>query len=69
MDVVKVCGFSAHSNLRELKNFVYSLKSKPETIIINHGENSKVINLTRVLHKSFHIETRAPHNLDALRLN
>ena len=68
LEIAKIGGFSAHSNFKELKNFVYSLRSKPDMIIINHGENSKVINLTRAMHKAFNIETRAPHNLDALRL-
>jgi uncharacterized protein len=68
MQVTSSQGFSAHSNFKELKSYVYNMKNKPNTIIINHGENNKVINLTRALNKSFNIETRAPHNLDALRL-
>jgi len=37
-------------------------------VIINHGENSKVLNLTSSIHKRFRIETIAPRNLEAVRI-
>jgi predicted metal-dependent RNase len=68
MNVETVGGFSGHSDKNQLINYVYRLRSKPERIILNHGEASKIINLSRTLHKMFNVETVTPNNLDVIRL-
>jgi predicted metal-dependent RNase len=68
MDVETVDGFSGHSDRRQLVNYISSLDPKPERIIINHGEEHKCTELASALHKKFNIETRAPMNLETIRL-
>ena len=68
LEVETVDGLSGHSDRNQLINFVHRLRSKPERIILCHGDNLKPVNLARTLHKIFRIETLAPKNLEAIRL-
>ncbi|MFH8080855.1 MAG: beta-CASP ribonuclease aCPSF1 [Candidatus Aenigmatarchaeota archaeon] len=68
LEVKTIDGLSGHADVKELTSYVYRLKSKPEKIIVNHGEENKPTSLASSLHKTFRIETIAPRNLDALRL-
>ena len=67
MDVHKL-EISDHSDRRELMNFVSRLNPKPKKIMLNHGENSRCLDLASSLHKQFRLETTAPRNLDAIRV-
>jgi len=67
-DVATVEGYSGHSDKNQLVNFVSRLKSRPEKILLNHGEPTKTIALARTLHSLFRSETIVPHNLDSNRL-
>jgi uncharacterized protein len=49
-------------------NYVASLDPRPQRIILNHGEESKTLDLASSLHKRFNLESRVPFNLDAIRL-
>lgn len=68
MDVETIHGLSCHSGRRQLVSFVHRLSSKPERILVNHGERKRVHDLANDLHRIFRVETNAPKNLDALRL-
>ncbi len=68
MKVETVDGFSGHSDRRQLMSYVKSLSSKPERIITVHGEESKCIDLASSIYKTYKIETRAPANLETIRL-
>jgi len=68
LEVQTIEGLSGHSDKNQLINFVHRLKSKPERILICHGDNTKPVNLARTLHKLFRVETLAPKNLEAVRL-
>jgi len=68
MDVETVDGFSGHSDRRQLVNYVSTLEPRPERIIIGHGEDFKCSDLASTLYKKFGIETRAPLNLETIRL-
>ena len=59
---------SDHSDRKELMNFVSRLSPRPKKILINHGENSRALDLASSLHKLYRIETSVPRNLDAIRL-
>jgi len=37
-------------------------------VICCHGEDTKCTNLASAVHKLFKVETRAPHNLEVIRL-
>jgi KH/beta-lactamase-domain protein len=68
MDVSTVSGFSAHSDREQIIDFAKHLRSTPNRIFTNHGEEKKCYSLASALHKILHIDTSAPQNLDANRL-
>jgi uncharacterized protein len=68
LDMVTIDGFSGHSDRRQLVAYVANMTPKPHRIILNHGEESRCLDLASTLHKKYRIETRAPHNLETLRL-
>jgi len=68
MNVETIEGLSGHSDRNQLINFVYKLGDKPRKIILNHGEESKSIDLAKSLHKLFKYETIVPKNLEIIRL-
>jgi KH/beta-lactamase-domain protein len=69
LDTYTVSGFSAHSDRQQIINFSKNLRSTPNKILTNHGEKSKCFSLASTLHKVLNIDTSAPQNLDAIRLN
>lgn len=68
LDIFTLAGFSGHSDRNQLMSFVGHLSPKPKKVILNHGENSKCLDLASSIHKTFKIETSAPRNLESLRL-
>ena len=60
--------FSAHSNRKQLLNFIYKCSPRPKKVIVNHGESSRCLDLASAIHKFMRIETSAPRNLEAVRL-
>jgi len=68
MAVEIVDGFSGHSDRRQLINYIATLEPKPERIIIGHGEEHKCTDLASAIYKKFNIETRAPMNLETIRM-
>jgi len=69
LDVHSVKGFSAHSDRQQIINFCRNLRSSPNKVLCNHGEEKKCFQLASSLHKSLHIDTSAPQNLEIDRLN
>ncbi len=67
LEVAKI-EISGHADRRELMNFVKRLNPKPRKVLINHGEQSRCLDLARSIHQQFRIETLAPRNLDAIRV-
>lgn len=59
---------SAHADRRELMSFVAHCNPRPKKVIINHGEQSRVMDLGSSIHKSFKMETIMPRNLDSVRI-
>jgi len=59
---------TAHSDRKQLTNFVYRCSPKPKKVIVGHGENSRCLDLASSIHKMNRIETTAPRNLDAVRI-
>ncbi len=66
---VQVCdGFSGHSDRLQLIRYVSRLSPRPKKIIIGHGEEKKCIDLASTLYKKYGMETKAPMNLETIRL-
>ncbi|MCK5309625.1 MAG: beta-CASP ribonuclease aCPSF1 [Thermoplasmata archaeon] len=68
MNVETVDGFSGHSDRKQLMRYVQGMDPKPERIIIGHGEDYKCSDLASSLYKKFGFETRAPMNLETIRV-
>ncbi len=68
MHVHTVEGFSGHSSRNQLMNFVAKCEPRPKKVIVNHGENSRCLDLASSIHKGFRIETVAPRNLETVRV-
>jgi hypothetical protein len=67
-EVITFEGFSGHSDRKQLMNFIKHCDPKPKRIILNHGEQSRCLDLASGIYKTYRIETTAPRNLDSLRL-
>ncbi|MBR7152691.1 MAG: beta-CASP ribonuclease aCPSF1 [Candidatus Methanomethylophilaceae archaeon] len=61
-------GFSGHSDRRQLMKYIGSLEPRPDKIIIGHGEDRKCTDLASSIYKKYGIETKAPLNLETIRL-
>ncbi len=68
LGVATIEGLSGHSDRKQLMSFIHKLSSRPEKVIVNHGDSHKTVELARDIHKSFRCETVAPRNLEAVRL-
>ena len=68
MDVHTIEGFTGHSGRNQLMAFVEKCDPKPKKVIVNHGENSRCLDLASSVHKQNRIETNAPRNLEAIRI-
>ena len=67
LDVKTINGFSGHSYRNQLLAFVSNLSPRPKKILINHGEQSRSLDLASSLYKSQKVETNVPKNLETLR--
>lgn len=65
---ISIDGFSGHSSRNELMAFINNINPKPKKIIINHGEQSKCLDLASSIYKSQRTETTVPKNLETIRL-
>jgi len=68
LEVVSIDGLSGHSSRSQLLSFMNNIQPSPKKIIINHGEQSRCLDLASTLHKTYHIETIVPRNLETVRL-
>lgn len=68
MDVHTIEGFTGHSGRNQLMDFVDKCRPKPKKVVVNHGENSRCLDLASSIHKQNRIETNAPRNLEAVRI-
>ncbi len=57
-----------HSDRKQLMNFIFKCIPRPKKVILNHGENSRILDLASSIHKQGRIETAAPRNLESIRL-
>jgi len=68
LKTVSIEGFSGHSSRNELMAFMNTITPKPRKVIINHGEQSKCLDLASSIYKTHRIETTVPKNLETVRL-
>ena len=67
MEVFKL-EITNHSDRKQLMAFVAKCMPRPKKVIINHGENSRCLDLASSIHKQNRVETVCPRNLEAVRI-
>ena len=68
MNVETIDGFSGHSDRKQLMNYIGKLDPKPSKIIVGHGEDRKCVDFASSIYQKYRIETKAPQNLETVRL-
>ncbi len=68
MGVIRIEGLTAHAGRNELLEFANRTQPRANRIIINHGEQSKCLDLASSIYKLHYIETNVPRNLETIRL-
>jgi hypothetical protein len=66
--VYTIEGMSGHASRAELINFINTISPIPRRVIVNHGEQSRCLDLASSIYKLNKIETIVPRNLEAIRL-
>ncbi len=61
-------GFSGHSDRRQIVNYIRRVASRPEKLIVCHGERAKCLSVTNFLRRRFRIDAVAPETLETVRL-
>ncbi|MBS7614130.1 beta-CASP ribonuclease aCPSF1 [Candidatus Bathyarchaeota archaeon] len=69
LEVQTVDGFSGHSDRRQIIGYIRKLASKPENVIVCHGEKSKCLGLADYLRTRYKINATAPDVLETIRLH
>ncbi|MBS3073430.1 beta-CASP ribonuclease aCPSF1 [Candidatus Pacearchaeota archaeon] len=68
MEVTTIDGMSGHAGRNEIVAFVNNMSPAPKRIIVNHGEQSRCLDLASSLYKMNKVETNVPRNLEVMRL-
>jgi KH/beta-lactamase-domain protein len=66
--VESIEGFSGHSDRRQIMNYVRRAATKPERIIVCHGEKAKSYSVADFFRKSYKTEVLVPSLLETIRL-
>ncbi len=61
-------GFSGHSSRSQISQFLRRIQPRPKLVIVNHGEESKVVSMSTMIHKKLRKSTKSPKNLETLLL-
>ncbi len=61
-------GFSGHSSRSQISQFLRRIQPRPKLVIINHGEESKCVSLSTMIHKKLRKATKAPRNRESISL-
>src|SRR3989338_8273411 len=68
MEIDTVEGYSGHSDRPQLLSLLKNMRPKPERVFTLHGDETKCEDLSRTIARMMHMDSRAPMNLDAIRL-
>ncbi|MFH0831604.1 MAG: beta-CASP ribonuclease aCPSF1 [archaeon] len=68
LEIATIDGLTAHSGRNQLLAFVNNSQPHPKRIMVNHGEQSKCLDLASTIYQLNRIETSAPRNLETVRL-
>jgi len=68
LNVFTLEGFSGHSSRSQISQFLRRIQPKPKLVITNHGEESKCVSLSTMIHKKLRKATKSPKNRETLLL-
>lgn len=68
LNVYTLEGFSGHSSRSQISQFLRRIQPRPKMIISNHGEESKCVSLSTMIHKKLRKVTKAPRNTETILL-
>jgi hypothetical protein len=68
MQIHTVDAFSGHCDFNQLLAYAKNVRPRPSRIFVMHGDENRTESLARTLNHMMHLETRAPMNLDSIRL-
>jgi hypothetical protein len=66
--VESIEGFSGHSDRRQITNYVRRATSKPERIIVCHGEKAKSFSIADFFRRAYRTEVLVPALLETIKL-
>ncbi len=66
--MIKLDGFSGHSDYNQLMSFVHKLRPKLRRVLVNHGERRKCENFAMNIRRQFRIPAHYPQVQEAIRL-
>jgi hypothetical protein len=66
--MIKLDGFSGHSDYNQLLSFVHKLRPKLRRVLVNHGERRKSENLAMTIRRMFRVPAHYPQVQEAIRL-
>lgn len=61
-------GFSGHSSRSQISQFLRRIQPRPKIVLTNHGESSKCVSLSTMIHKKLRKVTKAPKNQETILL-
>ncbi|MDF1557648.1 MAG: beta-CASP ribonuclease aCPSF1 [ANME-2 cluster archaeon] len=68
LEVLTAEGFSGHSDRKQLMEYIKRMKPRPEHILTEHGDEKNCLDFASSIYRKFRVETRAPQNLETIRL-
>ncbi len=68
LQVQTVDGFSGHSDRKQLMDYIKKMKPRPEHVLTEHGDEKSCLDLASSIYRKFRVETRAPSNLETIRM-
>ena len=68
LNVFTLEGFSGHSSRSQISQFLRRIQPKPKLVITNHGEESKCVSLSTMIHKKLRKATKSPKNRETILL-
>jgi KH/beta-lactamase-domain protein len=68
MHIETVDGFSGHSDRMQLMEYIRKMRPRPEHVLTQHGDDKNCMDLASSIYRKFKVETRAPMNLETIRL-
>jgi len=68
LNVFTLEGFSGHSSRSQISQFLRKIQPRPKLIITNHGEESKCVSLSTMIHKKLRKATKSPKNMETILL-